>query len=369
MMTYFRWILPLAFLSLVLASQPIQSINAQTDILVYGPVSWSADSTQIAFAYQRGNERGVWVANIETAEATLVIDNPNVIESDPQWSPDGQWIAYLSLPVGFRLFEPELWIVNVSEDISINLTEKLEQKFLTYEWSTDSQYIAITSVLPSSEGQYELQTISLDDADVNLIASKSDYIQGQPQWSPDGQNIAFLTVDFNWDDANPNTIWITDFSENSSTSELIKGEFIDFSWSPNGEYIVATEFSKFSNDTQVILFSMADGTMQNLTQELFKNASQPIWSPDSQWLAFQVLKGSMSNDADIYLLNIETSELINISEDIENRSNAWSVWSPDGKKIIFLSATVTDQKILLSDLYLYDMETQSTELLTLNFTE
>jgi tricorn protease len=109
---------------------------------------------------------------------------PGVMERDPSWSPDGQWIAYFSDDSG----EYEL---RVRDSMGRNEPKKirLDQKPTFYSmpvWSPDSKKIAYLDA--------HLNTWYVDiDAQKPVKVDKDRYLFGSrlPAWSPDSKWIAY----------------------------------------------------------------------------------------------------------------------------------------------------------------------------------
>jgi dipeptidyl aminopeptidase/acylaminoacyl peptidase len=58
---------------------------------------------------------------------------PNLDYDPPQWSPDGEWIAYGVRPVGGAI-NKSLWIAELNEGTSIPITDDPAATFSNYRW-------------------------------------------------------------------------------------------------------------------------------------------------------------------------------------------------------------------------------------------
>jgi TolB protein len=91
-----------------------------------------------------------------------------------------------------------------------------------------------------------------------------------------------------------------------------------------------------------VLYVMnADGT------DLFKlpiaaeHISTPVWSPDSQKLAFTgtlAFTGALVATLDIYVMNSDGTGRTHLTDTTANENRP--IWSPDGRKIAFEAANV-----------------------------
>lgn len=82
-------------------------------------------------------------------------------------------------------------------------------------------------------------------------------------------------------------------------------------WSPNGKYAAfAYPVSEDGNRANLFLFDPEDGSWQPLAE--FNFIDPPIWSADSNWLAFRVQDGRGGED--VYVVRRDGSELTNMTD-------------------------------------------------------
>ena len=71
---------------------------AQADSEHHGGLSWSPDSMQLAFVKWidlKGKTANIWIVSLSTAVVhPFTTDGKE--NTQPSWSPDGKWIAYIS---------------------------------------------------------------------------------------------------------------------------------------------------------------------------------------------------------------------------------------------------------------------------------
>lgn len=58
---------------------------------------WSPDGVWIAFASRRDDNKDIYVMNSDGSEQTRLTNNPS-LDGAPNWSPDGVWIVFRLLP-------------------------------------------------------------------------------------------------------------------------------------------------------------------------------------------------------------------------------------------------------------------------------
>jgi dipeptidyl aminopeptidase/acylaminoacyl peptidase len=113
--------------------------------------------------------------------------------SDPQISPDGKWVAY-------TVATPNLETNHTSRDIWVVSVASGEPRQLTHggsdtrpRWSPDGQNLAFISA--RAEGNQQVFRIALKNGESNRVTSLSTGADNEI-WSPDGKTIAFVSSVF-----------------------------------------------------------------------------------------------------------------------------------------------------------------------------
>jgi Tol biopolymer transport system component len=119
-------------------------------------------------------------------QGITTLDNVQSLSNVLSWSPDGQWIVFLSGD------PPDIAIVNIQTS-ETRLLAADPAKDVNPSWSPDGARIAFTS---NRNGRDQIFSIKPDGSDLLLLTA--DLIDGNayaPVWSPLGAHIAFLTWD------------------------------------------------------------------------------------------------------------------------------------------------------------------------------
>ena len=129
-------------------------------------------------------------------------------------------------------------------------------------------------------------------------------------------------------------------TDGSDMINLSRNTYIetDPSWSPDGQQIA---FSSDRGNGADIYVMNADGSgLRQLTNDSFDDR-HPRWSPDGKKIAYESGKEgllpallSSSRFIDIFVLDLETSRVTNITK-TPGTSETWPSWSPDGKTILY----------------------------------
>ena len=192
----------------------------------------------------------------------------------------------------------------------------------------------------------DIYKITTKDGESNqlTISEGSDV---NPKWSPDKSAIAFLS-----DRNNQNmSLYVMDpdgETERSLFSGI--GEIRDYSWGP-GSKRIAVEVNSGGTEENIWIgvIEVSDGKITQLTTE-DGDAYLGGWSPDGQWLLFSVMGG---NDPGIRRKNPNGVDEVVITSGKDSNP----IFSPDGNWITFNRATEDGS----NDLYIYNVEEEKAE--------
>lgn len=104
-----------------------------------------------------------------------------VHERDAQWSPDGQWIAYLSDRTG----ETELYLQKPDGNDTLQLTTNNDCYISTFSFSPDSKKL----VYIDRKGR--IRYVDINTKQITDVAQETRGFQSLPAWSPDSKWLAY----------------------------------------------------------------------------------------------------------------------------------------------------------------------------------
>lgn len=157
------------------------------------------------------------------------------------------------------------------------------------------------------------------------------------QWSPDGKKLAY----FWWEmgDTDKYNISVVD-ADGSNSKDLFKSDQVGWielgNWSNDGNYLIATLSLLNKRQSQIVRISSKDGSLQIL--RTINNpylGGEPLLSPDSRYVAYNLPDDKASGNSDIYIYSIEDK-----SENVLFKHPAHDYilgWTPNGKNILFAS--------------------------------
>lgn len=142
-------------------------------------------STRIAYVTKIGERYTLWVADSDGEGAQPALTSPEPIIS-PSWSPDGNWLAYVS-------FEARKPVVYVHEVITgkRRVVANFRGSNSAPAWSPDGRRLAVTLSRDGGSQLYLMSVTEPERAPLRLTQSQS--IDTEPVFSPDGRHIYFVS--------------------------------------------------------------------------------------------------------------------------------------------------------------------------------
>ncbi len=282
----------------------------------------------ILFLGQVGGVSNVYAMRPDGSDERRLTNNqnPTIKQFGPVWSPDGAKIAFSAGVPGTGMGDIGTSNVYVMNADGSGLTQLVRSGWAP-TWSPDGSMIAFVRVTVASNMVY---LMNADGSDVQSLGPGTS-----PTWSPDGARIAFIgraggikVIDasgseqspvqassdvyaLTWAPSNrqiaytsragyPLTIYVEQLGASAPTS---LGRGWAPAWSPNGRRII---FVCCDPGPHGIWVMNADGTQRMLLTRGLEESQDPIWSPDSNQIAF-VSKG------DIYVMGAGGAHLTDVS--------------------------------------------------------
>ena len=253
----------------------------------------------------------------------------------------------------------EIWVMDADGSNQTRLTTN--DTWNRYpSWSPDGSKIAFSSirsigVFPNTRKTHGIWVMDADGSNQTNLFNSGGVFEvtfDNLSWSPDGSKIAF---DSHWPP--PHGIWVMD-ADGSNITQLTypPGSIIDIapSWSPDGSKIAfhSTRGPVGGSDaTPFKIYVMdADGSnLTRLTEGVYRGEDRqrdeaPSWSPDGSKIVFRSCSygggATGFTGCRIYVMDVDGSNQTPLAG-VDSWSQIGDLapsWSPDGSKIVFLSA-------------------------------
>lgn len=253
----------------------------------------SPKATHIAYMSKIDGEADIYTMTTEGLAQTNLTDDATIglrADSEPAWSPDGQWIAFQRTSIkglGARLF-----VVRSdgrSDPRALMPPSTVTASEVHPNWSPDGKMIVFAS---NRTGHFELYAVTAAGGVARqLTFTKSGVDNLEPAWSPDGAAIAFVRHE----------------------------------WSPFAPSSIPT-------DSIYMLWVKTRQTVRLTNPGFGKSDCQPAWSGDSLRLAFE---SNRTGTEDVYVLERKGNVLRRITPLGTNEFHP--SWSTFGSQIALVS--------------------------------
>ena len=261
-MRFERTLVSFIGLTVMLISSELRSIGG---VAAQGP--------RIVFSNLAFDNFEIYVMDADGGNRENLSNHP-VHDQDPDWSPDGTKIAFVS---NRNHSEYQIYVMDADGTNQIKLTDGPREK-RDPDWSPDGGKIAFTAS-PKVFG-VEVSRIEVMDADgENRAVLEHDALA--PSWSPDGGKIAFVS---RRDDRNE--IYV--IGADGQGLERLTDDFLgghSLSFSPDGRQIATDPSHEGFHHIYVM---GADGTNPTKLTHNQEHHVYPTWSPDGRTIAYVV---------------------------------------------------------------------------------
>lgn len=255
----------------------------------------------------------------------------------PQWSPDGQWIGYVSSKGG----APEIWLWSVTDGKDIQLTN-LGARVNALQWSPDGKWIVLSN---DRYGNQDIWKVSVPDGELFRLTKDPSY-EVYPTWTPDGKNILYVRMDERWIDHD-----VLEMPADGGEARLVveDRDFFDYRAglsfgtplpSPDGKTVLFRSLRSGWHNFWVV--PREGGEPRPVASET-REQSHARWSPDGRSIAY-ISNGDGTHDLRIAPASGGEPRVLVAPDGLG--VVAKPEWSPDGSRITYTMSTPTQTEDL-----------------------
>jgi dipeptidyl aminopeptidase/acylaminoacyl peptidase len=273
-------------------------------------------------------ESSIWAVPADGSAAPRRLSAEGFSSSSPRWSPDGKTLAFLSarssdLPAG-ETPKSQIYLLSIAGGGEAIALTKLKNGVQSYQWSPEGSRIVVVSSSGPMDGvaaadrksdvrhythiQYNfndtgwfddkrrhLWVVTVPGGEAKQITEGQDWEDIDPQWSPDGTRIAFVSdrTGKAYDNGHNTDVWVIPAAGGTLT-KISDHAFEDGNprWSPDGKQILFTGQTAVHQFPKVYVADSAGGAPSELAVKDFDTVAGELrWSTPSSIFFVAGVKG------------------------------------------------------------------------------
>jgi len=344
--------------------EDVLALKSVSDAQMSPDGKWVAYVVTSADMKENANDSDVWLVSTAGGEPVrLTTSKKN--DNQPRWSPDSKRIAFISA----REEKPQIFLISPFGGEPEKLTDS-KSGVQSFQWSPEGNRIAYVAPQEPTPDEEKKQK-DKDDAqiiDKNLKLAriwvidvttkkatelvKGEYNASDPQWSPDGRLVAFVTNPTpKADDGSLSDIWVIDVTGAASAEAVaLQKKLTDLSetlasletrYGPNYFRIMEIQGQIVSVQRELAQKS----GLRKLTENDGPDVS-PRWSPDGTRIAYlsRDLKTAEVGQLRLTVIALNGGAPRLLAPSFEYQPGA-PKWSADGQTLYFNSGVRTTSQL------------------------
>lgn len=359
----------------LVAQSRIPKLDELLMLKTVGGTQISPDGKWVAYMVSHGDFKQdafvtqIWLANTDTGKS-VQLTRGDRSSTAPRWSPDGQWLAFLS-----NRFEDknQIFLIDPSGGESRQLT-KSETAINNFVWSEDGKTIAYTSTEPIAKplkdrkeyygdfdvvraGYSHVHIWTLDVAEAMKSAivgkqrtKKTDFSVNSFSWSPDGSTIVFsATINPDLIQGTTGDIYLLKLSDDSVKKIVDQpGPDTNPLFSPDGKQIVFSSVMGqklyFASNSRLAIVGIDGGKPKSITDDFDENPGLLEWNANGIYFG-----GLQKTASHLFRLDPVSTKIIRVSQPNDLMAGSFSVARSADRIAFTVSSPTSIGEVFVSD--------------------
>jgi tricorn protease len=218
----------------------------------------------------------------------------------------------------------------------VNITAAGDFPWMMPNWKDVTNRMTNMALSPTGkrivvEARGEIFTIPAEKGDIRNLTNSSGSAERDPAWSPDGKFVSYFS-----DKSGEYRLYIEAQDGLTPPREIVLKNPVHYytaSWSPDSKKILFSD-----TNLKVWVIDIASGQAKTVGNDPWMvpdRTLNPVWSPDSKWVAYASHLRSMYHA--IFVSNVETGETKQVTDGLADA--VWPAWDASGKYLWFLAST------------------------------
>jgi len=144
----------------------------------------SPDGLRLAYAASKDGPYAIWLRNLADDSEELLCDTGGDCPGELHWSPDGKWIAYSLAPAGAT--RRNVWVLDVTSKKAAEFCASPDADERYPRFSPNGNWLAFVS---NESGSHEVYIKAFPDGAVRQVSTGSG--GGEPEWTADGRKLYY----------------------------------------------------------------------------------------------------------------------------------------------------------------------------------
>jgi len=330
-------------------SREVRLVEHAADDYLLG---WILDG-RILFASDRSGTTDAWTLAVSEGKAQGA---PELLKKDLGRVSSLGLTRAGSLYYGLRVGGTDVYTVPLDPQTGKvgGVPSRVAQRFIGTnidpDWSPDGRRLAYVSERGLPAGRPGARILCIADLETGVqreLPLRLGYVS-RPRWSPDGRSILFHAND----EKGRLSLFVADAETGRATALVRRQGLKPSRWSPDGNtvFVLTTEYGDRVNRAPEVSWIVARDVKTGAEKELFRETTAtPLGdflvydltvSPDGRLLAFTVLRNKSRVVMIVSSEGGEPREIFRSGSDFHTHPNyAGLAWTPDGREILLVKAS------------------------------